>query len=308
MRCTDSTAPSSKPQAPSVRRVLVTGATGLLGGRIASRLAEHFEVVAGQRVLLDVAVPDSVERAFEAARPDAVVHAAAMADPDRCEREPEAAQRVNVRGCEEVARACDRWGLHLVSLSTDLVFPGDHAFQGETDPPRPISTYGRTKLQGEEAVLGLSHGAAVARVTLVTGRGHGPRGSATEAIAWALRAGRRLRLFHDQFRTPIDADSVADAVLALLERHGAGRYHLGGPERLSRHAIGLRVAAVLGLPATGIEAIAYRDQPAQAARPADVSLESSRARQELRWAPRTLDAAIRLGRAVPDIIPTPSGA
>jgi dTDP-4-dehydrorhamnose reductase len=103
-------------------------------------------------------------------------------------------------------------------------------------------------------------------------------------------------LFTDQFRTPIDAASVADALLRLVERPLAGRFHLGGPERLSRHELGLRIARVLGLDAGGIEATTQAALPLGAPRPADASLDSRRARAELGWAPRALDDAIRDSR------------
>ncbi len=292
--------------------MLLTGASGVLGGTLAARLAGRFELVAGRHsaptthgaaVALDLSSRDSVEAAFEAARPGAVVHSAALADVDYCQRHPEEAQRVNVGGTEAVAAAAARRGLPLVTLSTDTVFDGTRAGLAEDALPRPLQVYGRTKLAAEQAALALCPGACVLRVCLVIGRGHGGRGTATEAIAWALRAGRRVRLFTDQYRTPIDADSVADAVILALDRNGHGLYHLGGPERVSRHALGQRVASVLGLSPAGIEPAAYADAPGDGPRPADVSLDSGRARAELGWTPRGLDAAILLGRAAPDILP-----
>ncbi len=292
--------------------MLLTGGAGLLGGRLAQRLAESFHLVAAahagtpaafaERVAFDLRSAQSLEQALDAARPASVVHAAAVADPDLCERDPELARRVNVEGTAALARACARRGVALVALSTDYVFDGSRAFQGEDDAPRPLSVYGRTKLEAEEAVLASGSRAAVARVPLVTGRGHGPRGTASEAIAWALRAGRRVRLFTDQWRTPVDADSVAEAVMTLVRNGSAGRFHLAGPERVSRYGLGLRVAAVLHLPPDLIEPVSYEAKPGEATRPADVSLDGARTRAALGWSPRSLEAAILLGRGAPDII------
>jgi dTDP-4-dehydrorhamnose reductase len=293
-----------------VSRVIVTGAGGLVGGVVAARLAEAgFGVTAGQRdapapehlprVPLDLLSSASLEAALDASRADAVVHAAALANPDHCEADPAGAEALNVRAPEALARACRRRGLRLVAFSTDLVFPGDRSPLSEKDAPAPILLYGRTKLAGEDAVLAEAPGSAVVRVALVYGRGHGPRGTASESIAWALAAGRPVNLFTDQYRTPIDAASVADAVARILRGHGSGRYHLGGPERVSRHTFGLRVAQALGLSASGIVAVTQADLPQAALRPADVALDSSRARDELGWMPRRLDDAIRDGRRAP---------
>jgi len=142
----------------------------------------------------------------------------------------------------------------------------------------------------------------VARVALVLGRGHGGRGSASEAIAWALRAGRPLRLFSDQFRTPVDAESVGRAAAALLTGTQAGVFHLGGPERVSRHQLGLRVASVLGLDASLIEDVRQADEAVPVPRPLDVSLDSTRAARELRFHPRGLAEAIREGRREPPLL------
>jgi dTDP-4-dehydrorhamnose reductase len=290
-------------------RVLITGASGLLGGRLALLLAPRFTVLAAQHraappaglaaVPLDLRSEASLAGALEAARPDAVVHAAACADADLCEREPETARLLNAVASERLAGLCRERGCHLVALSTDLVFAGDRSFSDETLEPRPVLEYGRSKRAAEEAVLAASPEFAVARVALVLGRGFGPRSTASEGVFWGLRSGRRARLFADQCRTPVDPESVADGLGRILERRGAGLYHLGGPERVSRHELGLRVARILGLDASLIEAALQSREPAFCPRPADCSMASGRAQRELRWEPRPLDSAIRESRPAP---------
>lgn len=289
------------------RRILVTGASGLLGGRLAELLARSHDVIAVRHrapvplglaaVDADLLAPESLERAIEAARPEAVVHSAALAEVDRCQSDPDLARRCNVDASGALARLCHARSLRLVALSTDLVFAGDRAWTPEDVPPHPLMVYGRTKLDGEGAVLAEAPEAVVVRVALVLGRGYGPRTTASETIATALAAGRRARLFTDQYRTPIDPESVAEAVHRLLDRPLSGRLHLGGPERLSRYALGLRVARAFALPTDGIEGVTADASADRVARPADVSLDSTRAHRELDWTPRPLEAAIREGRA-----------
>jgi dTDP-4-dehydrorhamnose reductase len=287
-------------------RLLITGAAGLLGGRLAECLASNFDVVAGchhatppaglSTYRLDLTSPTALRAAISRSRPDAIVHSAAIADADRCERDPEQARRVNVEASQTVARLCARAGLRLVALSTDLVFDGSQAPYGESSTARSSLIYGQTKLAGEEAVIESYPDAAVVRVALVIGRGFGPRATASEAIAWCLAAGQPVSLFCDQHRSPVAADSVADAVARLLAGRQAGRFHLGGAERVSRLELGLRVARVLGLPSDSITPLRQADSPLGASRPPDVSLDSSRARRELDWTPLPLDDAIRSGR------------
>jgi dTDP-4-dehydrorhamnose reductase len=252
-----------------------------------------------ETIPLDLLSGASVERALDGSSPDAVLHAAALADPDRCEREPEAAVALNVGASALLARLCRVRGARLVTLSTDLVFAGDRQAWTESDPTGPLLVYGRTKLAGEEATRAEDPGSAVARVSLVLGCGFGSRPTASEAVAWNLGQQRRVRLFVDQFRTPVDAGSLAEALRRLLEGSATGTFHLGGPERLSRHELGVRTARRLGLDAGLIEPVRAAQQALGAPRPADVSLDSGRARREFSWSPRALDVAIGEGRSRP---------
>jgi dTDP-4-dehydrorhamnose reductase len=246
-------------------------------------------------VRFDLEDASSFESALDASRPEAVVHAAALAEPDVCEREPARAQVCNADAPARLARLARARGLRLIALSTDLVFAGDRAPYAEDDAPAPLQAYGRTKLAGERAALAEDPGAVVLRLPLMVGRGHGRRATATESVAWALRDGRPVRLFTDQVRTPLDAASVADAIERVLAASHAGTFHLGGDERLSRYDLGRRVADALGLPAALITPVRHGERP-QAPRPADASLASLRAREVLGWRPRRLDDAIRDGR------------
>jgi dTDP-4-dehydrorhamnose reductase len=291
-----------------VTRVLVTGASGLLGGRLATLLAKDHTVVATVHhapapdglttVPFDLASPETVPRAFEAARPEAVVHAAALADADACERDPERAAALNVQATAALAEACARRGARFILLSTDLVFDGSRGGLREDEPAQPLLGYGRSKLEAEEETLRVCPGSAVVRVALVCGRGHGHRATSSEAVVWALAQDKRPRLFTDQYRTPVDPEAVTPALAALIRGRGEGRYHLGGPERVSRYELGVRAATAFGFDPAAIEATTQASYPG-ALRPADVSLDSGRARRELGFSPRPLDEMIRSGRPAP---------
>ncbi|MGE0453518.1 MAG: NAD(P)-dependent oxidoreductase [Vicinamibacteria bacterium] len=290
-------------------RLLLTGASGLLGGRLLQLLDGRFEVVAGRHlssvrgasVALDLADSRSLGAALDEARPDALVSSAALADADACEREPERAFALNRDAPASLARLCRRRGVRLVHLSTDLVLPGDRAFHDErTTLPGPSLVYARSKLEGESAVLAEWPQAAVLRVALVAGRGHGARATASESLRWSLDAGRRVRLFHDQWRTPIDPESVAELLARLLSAEATGIFHAGGPERLSRLELGQRVARAFGLDPGLIDAASAASAQAAAPRPADASLGCERARRELGWTARPLDAVIAESREAPE--------
>jgi dTDP-4-dehydrorhamnose reductase len=247
-------------------------------------------------IAVDLVDGASVARLLDATRPQAVVHAAVLGRADLCAARPDEAELVNARLPGSVAQACRERGLRLVALSTDLVFDGGRAHVSESDPAHPLSVYGRTKLEGEQAVLAGWSRAAVVRVALVHGRGHGPRATSSESVLRALHAGRSITLYTDEYRTPVDPESVADAVLRILERDGHGLYHLGGPARLSRFELGQRVARAFGLSESGLVPGSQAEHAGPDRRAPDVSLDSTRARRELGWEPRPLDQAIRESR------------
>ncbi len=287
-------------------RVLVTGAGGLLGGRLASSLSQSLDVVAaGHRsacpaglpvITIELERPETIARTLEETRVDAVVHCAALADGDACEADPARAERVNVDASRVLARCCQEQGQRLVSLSTDMVLDGTCAFSTEEIEPRPVLVYGVTKLRGEVAVMEECPGAAIVRVALVHGRGYGRRGTASETVLWRLSQGLTMHLFTDQYRTPIDSDSVADALARLLQGNQRGRFHLGGAERLSRYELGLRTARAFGLSAEGLIPVRQSERSIGTPRPADVSLAIGRAQRELGWRPRPLDVALAESR------------
>ncbi|MCL4821571.1 MAG: sugar nucleotide-binding protein [Vicinamibacteria bacterium] len=290
-------------------RVLVTGAGGLLGGALCQELATlGLLVTAGIRsapaptgfptARYDLERPETASPALAASRAEVVIHCAALADADACERDPGRARSLNVEATVALAEACARAGARLAFVSTDLVFgaESDPGLRSEDYPARPLSAYGRTKLAAEGIALRV-RGNAVFRVALVTGRGHGPRGSATEAVAWALGAGRPLRLFDDQYRTPVDPRSLARLFASWAAGAHDGLFHAGGPERVSRLELGRRVATTLGLPVERIAAAGQDDVPALAARPKQAAMDSGRARRLFGWEPEPLLAAIRAGRS-----------
>src|SRR4029453_13951828 len=130
-------------QAPTRGPVLVTGASGRLGGRLAALLSPRFRVVSGVHRTPgpsglppqppDGTDPRSIESALDATQARAVVHCAALADVDACERDPDAAQRANVEACALLARACAARDVRLVAVSTDQVFSGERPFWREED-------------------------------------------------------------------------------------------------------------------------------------------------------------------------------
>lgn len=287
-------------------RIVITGAGGLLGGRLATLLAAEHQITGAVRTqpapegihsaTADLAQADDVRLLLDRTQPEAVIHCAALADAEICEQDPARAQRDNGTATLTLARACAVQGARLICVSTDLVFGGGAPFSDEVSPTEPVMEYGRSKLRAEAATFEAGRSAVIVRVALVQGRGFGPRRTASESIAHRLRQGAAVTLYEDEWRTPIDPESVASAVRAILARPEIGGvFHLGGPERLSRLELGRRVAVLLGL---DVSLVRSRPQASHqgAPRPKDVSLDITKAGAELGWRPRPIEVAIREGR------------
>jgi dTDP-4-dehydrorhamnose reductase len=205
-------------------RIVVTGGRGMLGRTLLRHLAGH-EVAVMDLPEVDITDARALDAALAAARPEAVIHCAAMTAVDRCEAEADAAFRVNAVGSANVARACTRVGARLLALSTDYVFPGDAPRPyHEWDAPGPRTIYGQSKLAGEEAIRAHCPDHLILRIAWLYGPG-GPSFVHTMLQHGAL-AGPPLKVVADQVGNPTSTDAVAARIAELLELPIAGTMHL----------------------------------------------------------------------------------
>ena len=158
-------------------RLLVTGASGLLGLNLAIEASRENEVFGSvNRNLLknapftviqsDLTQPGSLRELLEQSRPDWVVNCAALANLESCEAQPDLAEKLNIELPEKLANYVAKGGARLVHVSTDAVFDGKRGNYSEADQPNPLSKYAQTKFEGEQVVLSANPEAIVARVNL----------------------------------------------------------------------------------------------------------------------------------------------
>jgi dTDP-4-dehydrorhamnose reductase len=173
---------------------------------------------------LDIADAQAVESAIAARRPDAVINCAAWTDVDGCESNPAKAEQVNSLGPENLAHATQNAGALLITISTDYVFDGDKpGFYTQRDQPRPISIYGRYKLEGERKAQ-----EAHARSIIVrTGYIFGPGGKnfLSNVVTWA-KDGKKLKAIRDYWGTPTYAVDLAVRLRELAALDLPGIYHV----------------------------------------------------------------------------------
>ncbi len=276
-----------------MRKLLITGASGFVGSHLAQLAQNIYEVhglyhlshVAGNRVFahpFDLTNVNQIEPLLDEIAPDAIVHTAAIANPDRCEQHPDQAELVNVAATEAIAGWASRTGARFIFTSTDMVFDGKKGNYAETDPPNPISHYSRTKVDAEAAVIASGGNYLIARVALVYGIGITRPTSFFEHMIIKLQKGEKVPLFYDQFRSPILVQNLAEALLELVEHSFIGILHLGGSERISRWELGVKACRALNLPVQYIDRKSMFESGVAAFRPQDVSLDISLAKRILR--------------------------
>jgi dTDP-4-dehydrorhamnose reductase len=226
---------------------VVLGANGLVGSRIAARLAESGEEVVAvgrgpQRLRarvqyreLDLLRESSLlPELIGHFRPSGVINAAAMTDVDACEQRPDDARTLNAAIVELAAIAAARCGARFTSLSTDYVFDGAKGSYSEEDAPNPQGAYARTKRAGEEAALGAARDVAVCRVAVVYSGRRGAKTTFAVTAAESFRAGKQVKAFTDQVVSPTLADNAAEMVIGVHRSGAQGLFHCAGATEISR--------------------------------------------------------------------------
>jgi len=226
-----------------LKTVWITGAGGLIGSylvRSAPRFAPDATVAALTRDLLDLTDTSAVRTAFRLQAPQLVIHCAALSRSQECEANPALARKLNVEVTALLASlAAD---IPLVFLSTDLVFDGRAGNYGETALVNPLGVYAETKAVAERFILA-NPKHTVIRTSLNGGTSPTSDRGFNEQMRRAWQAGQTLRLFTDEFRSPIPAEVTARAIWELAGQNRPGLYHVAGSERLSRWQIGQLLAA-----------------------------------------------------------------
>jgi dTDP-4-dehydrorhamnose reductase len=238
-------------------RILVTGASGLLGLNLALEAAGG-HLVFGQAnrqgvktdrfsvYRADLLEPGAVERLLDQTRPDWVINCAALAVVDACEADPALARQLNSEFPGKLASNVARGGARLIHISTDAVFDGQRGDYTEEDAPNPLGVYAQTKLGGERRVAEANPEAIIARVNLFGWSLTGRR-SLAEFFYYNLNAGNAVRGFTDVFFCPLLVNHLAHILLDMLEKRLNGLYHVVSSQCSSKYDFGVALARRFGL-------------------------------------------------------------
>jgi dTDP-4-dehydrorhamnose reductase len=286
-------------------KILVTGASGLLGTKLCKiALNKNHEVYSaytthqplyGKPIKFDVSDQNAAKKIFRKIKPEAVVHAAALTNVDKCEIEKKLAWKINVKGTENTAKLCKKYDAFLIYVSTDYIFDGERGMYKETDKPAPINFYGLTKLKGEEKVRNWTNTYCIARTSVIYGSI-----LATGKINFALwllnklKNNEKVKIVTDQWNTPTLNTNLANMILEIIEEKITGIYHLAGATRINRYEFAKLIAKNFNLDMELITPALSNKFQWIAKRPKDSSLNTHKAQQTLKNKPLKIKQAIKL--------------
>ncbi len=240
-----------------MKKVLVIGAGGLLGQEFVERLSMSgkYIVIGKKKTDLDITDREAVKLCLCEIQPDVVINCAALIDVDFCEKNPEAAFRVNAEGPRVLIEALHEESVgtsSFVHISTSDVFGTGERPHTTLDIPLPVNTYGKTKLQGEQFLRESESFQAVRTYIFRTGWLYGKaKQTFIDFVANALLERKEVSLVADQFNIPVNASDLVSSVIAFLEKdsHPGGVYHFSSSEseKVSRYIVGTEIARALNL-------------------------------------------------------------
>jgi dTDP-4-dehydrorhamnose reductase len=225
-------------------RVAITGAAGLFGQGLVAAFSTRHEVFPLTRAEADITDAEAVRATLERIRPELVVHPAGIPDLDICEADPARAFLVNYHGTRNVVEAARQVGAGVAHISTDAVFDGKKlAPYLETDQPQPLTVYGRTKLQAEQAVKALAKH-WIFRVSVLFGPGK------TNFVEKGLRkvaAGDEYVVASDQLGSATHTVDAGMKILEVVEAGRCGLYHLSNQGACTRFELARKAVELVGL-------------------------------------------------------------
>ena len=286
-------------------KVLISGASGLLGSKIAELAEEegnqvfsgYFsqEPIFGQPIRLDLKNKQSISETITDIKPDTIIHSAALTNVDECEKNKKLAEEINVVGTKSIAEAAKKNNAYLSYISTDYVFDGLKGMYKEEDKTNPVNFYGQSKLNGEKVLEEINEEFLIARTSVIYGTR--PASGKINFALWlveSLEKNQEIKVLTDQFISPTLNTNLAKMVLEASERRLSGIYHIAGASRVSRFEFAIELAETFNLNKSLIKESSVSDMDWVAKRPKDSSLDVSKTNNVLKTKSMNLSEALIL--------------
>ena len=293
---------------PLYSQLLVTGGSGFFGWTLAKHAAKLYDTyftycqhpmkISGcQEYHLNLQDSEEIENVLEEIQPNIIIHTAALTNADVCENRRSMAYDINVTGTSRLAELAEDLGAKFVYISTDLVFDGQQGNYCETDIPKPCNYYGETKFLGEKAVKETVSDYLIIRLALMYGKSHGKSTCFTDWLRDGLEQKQPVKLYTDQFRTPLLVNDGVRSILKLIEQPVKGEtFHLAGRERLNRYEFGKKFAKAFGYDDQYLQPVTMHEVEKSAQRGSDCSLNIQKIQTLLNVKLSDVDSGLRAMR------------
>lgn len=271
------------------KRILVTGASGLLGRECVKAFTEDaewsclglaFSRASGNFKKVDLTNHIETAAAVREFKPSIILHSAAERRPDVVEKDPEQTKKINIECTENLCKLANELGAYVVFISTDYVFDGTKPPYKPGDPTCPLNKYGQSKADGEKIVLASNPGNIVFRVPVLYGPVERLDESAVTVLFSKVKdTSKPAEMNHCERRYPTSCTDLGHAIKVLVESRAkdsslTGEFHWSGDEMLTKYDMAIIMAELFGLPTSHI--VADTRPAVGAPRPYDCHLDCSR--------------------------------
>lgn len=239
------------------KKIIMTGGSGLVGSRLRELLSVSYDVVSySLQTGVDITKPETLDPIHKESAGSVVLHLAAKADVDGCEKDKELGEngdawKINVLGTQNIANACTKAGHKMLYISTDFVFDGESTPKNgytEDSAPNPINWYAQTKYEGEKRVTASACPHAILRIGYPYRKEFEGKLDFVRAILTRLRNGQEVKAVTDHFMTPTFIDDIAQGIEAVIEADGLGIYHIVGSSSLTPFEAASAIAETFSIP------------------------------------------------------------
>ena len=262
------------------KKLFIIGVGGLTGSKLVEIGKDDFEIFGSynyrdpkssiiKSVNLDITNSSKIRDILEKIKPDIVINTAGINNVDYCEKYPNEATKINIQAVKEICQITKENQIKFVQLSSDSVFDGTEQLPyEETDNPKPINYYGKTKIQSEKIVLENPINVVVRASVLYGYLSHNLakiESSSKKSINFGhwlinkLISNEKVKIITDEYSSPIIADDFARSILHIIKHEKSGIFHSAPKLQITRYDFSIKVAKALGLSTELIKPVSNRE-------------------------------------------------
>jgi len=258
-------------------KIIVFGAGGQLATDCVHILSKQYQTIGYSHKQVDICKPEMVQKVLDEAHPDIIINCAAFTRVDDCETHTDHAYEINEKGPRVLAQSASEVGAKLIHISTDYVFDGKRQIpEGyvESDPPNPVSVYGKSKLAGEQTIISTTDQYIIIRTAWLFGI------NGTNFLKTMYQLGTSdsipsLKVINTQYGSFTHTIDLARQIHQLIKIDGQGIYHASGEGYCSWYDGAAYFFKKMGIK-KAIQACTEKEFPTKATRPTNSILWNQR--------------------------------